>query len=64
MTTQWVIDGHKECSRCGRRLPVEQFTPKPRLSSGYDSWCRACRNENLRAWRAKRRRARLMDDPT
>jgi ribosomal protein L40E len=57
MTSQWVLDGLKWCTRCNRRLPVEQFTPKPQLSSGYDSWCRPCRAENLRQWRAKRRTA-------
>jgi hypothetical protein len=38
----------KLCSRCQQMLPVESFTPKPHLSSGHDSWCRLCRNENLR----------------
>ena len=57
MTTQWVHDGLKHCSRCGKRLPVEQFARKPQLSSGYDSWCPPCRAENLREWRAKRRGA-------
>ncbi len=54
---QDVVRGLKTCTRCRQMLPLEKFTPKPHLSSGYDSWCRPCRNENLRAWRAKRRAA-------
>ena len=36
---------------------IEQFAKKPQLSSGYASWCRPCRAENLRAWRAETARS-------
>jgi hypothetical protein len=38
-------------------LPLDAFTPKPHLYSGYDSWCRPCRNAYLREWRAQRKAA-------
>jgi hypothetical protein len=52
---QDVIRGTKACTRCRQMLPLESFAPKPKVSSGFDSWCRRCRAENLRVWRAKRR---------
>ncbi len=51
---QDVIRGEKGCTRCRRMLPLDQFARKPSLSSGRDSWCRGCRAENLRQWRARR----------
>ncbi len=57
LSGQDVVNGAKRCTRCSQTLPVEQFAKKPQLSSGLDSWCRECRNENLRDWRAKRRAA-------
>jgi len=54
---QDVIRGQKGCTKCRRMLPLEQFAPKPRPSSGHDSWCRSCRNAYLREWRAQRKAA-------
>ena len=50
---QDVIRGEKACTRCRRMLPLEAFAPKASLSSGRDSWCRACRAENLRLRRRR-----------
>ena len=50
---QDVIAGRKGCTRCRRMLPLEAFAPKPKLSSGRDSWCRECRRENLRLRRRR-----------
>jgi hypothetical protein len=52
-----LTGGIKMCTLCRKKLPLESFTAKPHLSSGRDSWCRTCRAENLRAWRAKRKAA-------
>jgi hypothetical protein len=57
LSGQDVVNGAKRCTRCSQTLPLDSFAPKPKLSSGFDSWCRPCRAENLRAWRAKRRAA-------
>ena len=51
------VHPHAPPARCERILPLADFTPKPKLSSGYESWCCPCRNESLRPWRAKRRAA-------
>lgn len=51
---QDVIRGLKACTRCRQMLPLKSFAPKPKLSSGRDSWCRPCRRAYLRAWRAER----------
>ena len=48
-------DDTKLCTRCRERLPLGRFTPKPGRPSGYDSWCRACRADYNRTWRAARK---------
>jgi hypothetical protein len=50
-----VTGGRKLCACCRQFLPLETFSPKALARSGLDSWCRPCRAENLRAWRAKRK---------
>jgi hypothetical protein len=52
-----LTGGRKACAHCQRILPLASFTPKPALTSGYDSWCRSCRAEYLREWRVKRKAA-------
>src|SRR5688572_27843872 len=32
----------KECSKCRRMLPVEQFTRNKSKKDGYNSYCRLC----------------------
>jgi hypothetical protein len=43
---------HKRCTRCQGWLPLEAFPPNPKLRSGFHSYCRACRDEYRREWRA------------
>jgi hypothetical protein len=43
---------HKHCTRCGGWLPVEAFHANRKLSSGLNSWCKACQVEGNRQWRA------------
>ena len=45
----------KWCCRCQQWLSPEAFRLNPNNSSGLDSWCRACRAEAVREWRAKNR---------
>jgi hypothetical protein len=52
---QDVLGGAKLCSRCQQRLPLNSFTPNPRFSSGWDSWCRGCRAELSARLGAKRK---------
>ena len=43
----------KWCTAGRHWLPLEAFAPKAELRSGLDSWCRVCRRERVRQWRAK-----------
>lgn len=45
----------KRCSHCGRVLPVSEFYPNRKMSSGVQSWCKECY--------AKRNRARIKTFP-
>jgi predicted nucleic acid-binding Zn ribbon protein len=48
------------CARCGLEKPAEAFQPNARMASGLHSWCRACKAEYDRGYRARtRRRKRL-----
>jgi hypothetical protein len=40
--------GTLRCSRCRRRLPLDNFTRQPRHSRGFSSWCRSCNWESRR----------------
>jgi hypothetical protein len=42
----------KRCSKCGQSKPRDAFPPNPRLKSGLDSWCRACRAAYFATWKA------------
>jgi hypothetical protein len=53
MTSQWVLDGRKPCSKCGRSLPVEDFPRNGQVSTGLSSWCRRCHAGAVKAWREK-----------
>jgi hypothetical protein len=40
----------KKCTRCKveKPLDIEHFPPHNKTKSGFDSWCRSCRNEYKR----------------
>jgi hypothetical protein len=57
MTFGQDVIGGRKAARCRHMLPLGAFALKPKLYSGRDSWCRPCRAESVRAWRAKRRAA-------
>jgi hypothetical protein len=42
----------KTCTKCRKTKEVEQFYRKSGNRDGKDSWCRTCRKEYQRAWRA------------
>jgi hypothetical protein len=55
MTTQWVLNGEEGMQPLPTRKPVSDFRENPRLSSGLDSWCRACRRQATRtSWEKNR----------
>jgi hypothetical protein len=41
----------RRCTNCGEVLPFSAFRPNLRLSSGWNSWCKACCVERTRRWR-------------
>ena len=43
----------RRCTNCGEVKPFGEFRPNLRLSSGWNSWCRACCVERNRRWRAE-----------
>lgn len=44
------------CSKCKIEKPVEGFSPRRRLRSGYNSWCKSCNNESGRRLMVKGRK--------
>jgi predicted nucleic acid-binding Zn ribbon protein len=48
-----MTDSGKWCTSCREWLPLEAFGPRAELRSGFDSWCRSCRGERVRQWRAE-----------
>ena len=42
----------KKCTKCGRELPIEQFSINNKHKDGRQSWCKDCMNAAARAPRA------------
>jgi len=40
----------KTCTKCGRLLPIEKFTPAPNYKYGVYSRCRECNNESSKIY--------------
>jgi len=40
-----AANGMKPCSRCNRRLPVDQFKRNRRQPDGFQTYCHSCRRE-------------------
>lgn len=38
----------KKCSRCGRILPIDQFSKKSGSKDGHQSWCKDCIHQYLK----------------
>lgn len=43
----------KQCSKCGKILPLSEFQRDRSKSSGYASWCKDCKNKSKRLSRNK-----------
>ena len=40
----------KVCSKCGRELPLSEFTKDKRNNDGLDYWCKSCCREHHKIW--------------
>lgn len=47
-----------KCRRCWAQKPVSDFNKSVHTKSGYESWCRECKNEYQREWQRRRRENR------
>lgn len=45
----------KVCSKCGRELPIEQFTRNHVCKNGYAGQCKDCKREYMRKYNAQKR---------
>ena len=45
----------KVCGRCGKFLLSEAFSRLSSLKGGLDTYCRNCRNDYMKEWRANNR---------
>jgi hypothetical protein len=54
MSEMWFEGGHW-CTRCRQWKWESDFRPNPRMSDGFDSWCRECHVGATRAWRERNR---------
>lgn len=43
----------KRCRHCGETKPRADFPVDRKVSDGLSSWCRSCKNEGARRWRAE-----------
>ena len=41
----------KKCSRCGRELPISEFSKCNKTKDGLQGWCRECRNKYNQTYR-------------
>jgi hypothetical protein len=46
----------KECSKCNKTLPLNKFNKRGKGTSGYQSYCRQCINEQKRILRQKQKK--------
>lgn len=40
----------KYCRKCGRTLPIDQFSRSGRSSDGRQTYCRECANKARKSW--------------
>jgi 5-methylcytosine-specific restriction endonuclease McrA len=50
-----LFDQTKQCTKCLRSQPFDQFQRNPRYSGGYEHHCRTCRREYKREWTDRNR---------
>lgn len=44
----------KVCTRCGKELPVDQFSRRSSSADGLQMWCKSCQRESQRISRSNR----------
>lgn len=44
----------KVCTRCGKELPVDQFSRRSSSADGLQMWCKSCQCESQRISRSNR----------
>lgn len=44
----------KVCTRCGKQLPVDQFSRRSSSVDGLQTWCKSCQRESQRNTRSNR----------
>ena len=47
----------KVCKKCGRELPVTDFSKHPHTTDGLQMWCKECMKESAKESRKRKRRA-------
>lgn len=43
----------KKCSKCGRKLPLSEFSKNNSTKDGYESYCRGCKNQYVKELRQR-----------
>ena len=49
----------KVCTKCGKELPLSEFSPNKRYSDGFACQCKECTREYYRAYTKRKREERL-----
>ena len=49
----------KVCTKCGKELPLSEFSPSKRYSGGFACQCKECTREYYRAYTKRKREERL-----
>lgn len=45
-----ITNAEKYCRKCGRTLPIDQFSRSGRSSDGRQTYCRECANKARKSW--------------
>lgn len=43
----------KKCSKCGRKLPLSEFSKNNSTKDGYESYCRGCKSQYVKELRQR-----------
>ena len=49
----------KVCTKCGKELPLSEFSPNKRYSDGFACQCKECTREYYREYNKRKREERL-----
>lgn len=45
-----ITNAEQYCRKCGRTLPIDQFSRSGRSSDGRQTYCRECANKARKSW--------------